>query len=437
MVRNQLRVLALLLFLVVAPAIRDDAAAGKPAPGEARPATQSILDKHPITLADLFRLAELNNPTLAAARSAVQARAGRARQAGLYPNPTLGFEVEELSTSEPELRKEKVSLVQPFVLTRRRGNAVAAARAEQDAAAHAFEQARRDVFRRIHTLWAEQLHFREATPVFEELFRVANRTLEIAETRFEARAAPEAQVTKALLEVYDLELAQQQLEREKIRSVAELAAVFGGVRVPCDRLSGTLSTNDLTTSLRTLSEHLTRHPAIRAAEKGVAAAEARLREARAARIPDLGLSVAYGKSRPNAEGFVEFGVSVPLPIFDRNQGRVAESQSLVAQAEHHARFVASQLEVALAAAHARYQVTRDQLAAVHDRIQPAAERGLAQAQEGYRVGRLPFLELLDAQRTLSAVRQRTLELRRDVVVAGAEIMSLAGTGPYGETGEER
>lgn len=428
---RKLFVFSLLLLFAIALGAPAQEAAGREAEKEIR----STLEKEEITLADLFRLAELANPTLAAAESAVWAKAGRARQAGLYPNPAIEFEVEELSTSDPSDRKDKVSLVQPLILGGRRGAAVAAARAEQEVAAQTFLDARRNVFRRIHALWAEQLYFREASSAFEELLGVANHTLGIAQTRFDARAAPESQVTKALLEVYELEVAQQQLAQEQAIGSAELLSLLGGIGVPLDRLVGELHADDISEGELLRTTDLDDHPALHAAQRKIDAAESSLRKARAARIPDLGIFFGYGRYRATDEGFVEAGLSVPLPIFNRNQGRVAETQSLVAQAHDRARIVHNDLKLTLEVAQQRYLTAREQLRATVSRIVPAADRGLTQAQEGYRVGHLPFLELVDAQRTLANVRLQTLELRKDLTVAEAELMSLIGTGPYGETGE--
>jgi cobalt-zinc-cadmium efflux system outer membrane protein len=419
-----------LLFLATQVAANDGL------PGQvAQQRVDSILSKQRITLADLFRIADLENPALAAARSSVKAKAGQARQAGLYPNPTLEFEVEELSTDDPEIRKDKVSLEQQLIISGRRGNAVAAARADQEAAANDLEQTQRDIYRRVHSLWAEQLYFRETDGVVGGLLEVARQTLEIAETRFEARAAPEVHVTKALLEVYELETAQQRLTSERARAAAELIALLGGTHIPFERLVGTLDPDSL--APQAIGGDVSQHPAARAAASRVEAAEAALREAKSERVPDLGLFVSYGRSRPDGNGFLEAGLSLPIPLFNRNQGNVAESHALVAEAQNRMRTIENDFQVTFAAATASYEAIRVELDASDDHIQPAAERGLTQAQEGYRVGRVPFLELIDAQRTFSSIRLRNLELRKDLVIVEAELLSLTGTGPYGETGEEQ
>ncbi len=395
----------------------------------------AILAQPEIGLADLFRLAELANPELAIARSDIEAQAGRARQAGLYPNPELALGVEEMSVDDPEQRKTKLVLAQPLVLGGRRGAAVESAQAALAATTQQARTARREALSHVHKLWAEQIHFREADQAFVDLTQAADRTLEIARARFEAKAGPESHVTRALLEVYELELARQNLVREQARSTAMLSALLGGVKVPAERLGGSLDPDAIEAHLPPDVEvELGEHPALQAARFGITAADAAVGTAEKERIPDLTVVLGYGSFEPGLGNYVEAGVALPLPLFNRNQGRVAETRALAARARHEARIVAGELDVTLATAQLRHRQAHDQLETVSERIAPAAERGLAQAQEAYRSGRLMFLELVDAQRIFTDVRLRTLELRRDLAMSEADLMSLLGAGPYADPG---
>ncbi len=397
-----------------------------------------ILARPEIGLADLFRMAELANPDLALARIEVQARTGRMRQAGLYPNPELAFEVEEMSVDDPSFNKQKVGLSQALLIGGRRGAAVDAARAEVDQATEYALRARRMALGGIHKWWADQIHFREVEEVFDMLMAEAERNLAIAQARFEAKAVPEAHVTRAMLEVYDLEVARQEFERRRARSTAEMKVLLGGIELPVDRLTGSLDPNPDTDHLLPDTEaDMDDHPSLQAARLGVEAAEAMLTAAKKERIPDLNLFVAYGSARPDEGNFVEGGISLPLPIFHRNQGRVAETASQVARARHLERMAGQELEVALATARLNHRTAHEQMDQLAERITPAAERALDQAQEAYRSGRLMFLELVDAQRTFKDVLLRTMELRRDLALAEADLMSLLGIGPYADNGEER
>jgi len=297
---------------------------------------------------------------------------------------------------------------------------------------------RRNALGQVHKWWADQLHFREANVAFDKLLAEAERNLAIARTRFEARAAPESHVTRAMLERYDLVLARQELEREQVRSTAEMKVIFGGVEVPLDRLAGSLDTGRQTAGLAPGNTAQTgEHPALRAARLGVAAAEAMLVTAQKERIPDLKLFVAYGRARPDNGNFVEGGVSFPLPIFHRNQGRVFETASLVTRARHEERIVAYEFEAALSIAFVTYRTVHGQMLQLTEQIAPAAERSLAQSRDAYRAGRLMFMELVDAQRSFNEVLLRKLELRRDLTLAEADLMSLRGTGPYADIGEKQ
>ncbi len=404
---------------------------------DVRPEIAEILTQPEIGLTDLFRVAELANPDLALARIEVQTRAGRLRQVGLFTNPELSLAIAERSVDNPSFHKQKVELSQTLLIGGRRGAAVRAARAEVDQATEQTLRARRDALRRVHGWWTDQIHLREVDAALADLMTEAERTLAIARTRFEAKAAPESHVTRAMLEVYDLTAVRQEFERKRVLGVGEMKVVFGGLEVPTSHLVGSLEPDPNDAHLHQESvAPVGDHPALRAAQLGVEAAEAMLVTARRERVPDLNLFVAYGRARPDEGNFVEGGISVPLPLFQRNQGRIVETASLVAKARQEERIAAFELEVALSSARLTHRTTSQQLAQLTEQIRPAAERSLTQAQEAYRVGHLMFLELVDAQRTYNDVLLRTMALRRDLALAAADLMSLLGTGLYADNGEK-
>jgi outer membrane protein, heavy metal efflux system len=405
---------------------------------DARGEIAEILAQPSIGLDDLFLIAELANPDLAMARLDVSARAGRLRQAGLYPNPELSFSVDERSLENPVSEKRKVELSQALPIGGRHGAAVQAARAEVDRAREVAIQKRREILGRVHRWWVDQIHFREIGTEIDALTAEAERTLEIARARFDVKAAPEAHVTRAMLEVYDLETARQELESRRVWSAAEAKVLLGGVEVPTDRLRGSLDPGDSTAGpAYGAATGLDAHPTLRAARYGVEAAEAELATARKERVPDLNVFVAYGSARPDEDDFVEGGISLSLPLFDRNQGRIAETATRVARAHHEERLAVNELSASLSSARSNRRSANEQLDRLLGEIVPAAERSLAQTREAYRTGRLAFLDLVDAQRTYKDVRQRILSLRRDLALAEADLMGLLGAGPYADEGEER
>lgn len=399
---------------------------------------ESLLAKEEISWPDLVRLAELTNPDLSAAQHLVKSEAARAHQAGAYPNPTLGLDIGEMSTRDTDDRKEKISLVQPLVIGGRRSAAVQMAKADHEAAINEALLVRRQVLVRLRTLWLEELHYREAEAAYGELLDLANRSLHLAQKRFDKRAIPESQVTRALLDVYELEVGQQNLALQKVHVQTQLKVILGGASIPVERLTcldaDQLLDDELLGPQGMASEsgqYLGNHPAFLAAHRTVESAEASLDQARAQRLPDVDVFLAYGRNRGADENFVEAGISLPLPLFDRSQGLIASRQSQVSRAQAQALRVDQQLQSELVLAQHKYQAIRAQLEVSVNRILPAAERGLEQAQTGYGVGRVPFLELMDAQRLHASARLRSIELHRETAMAKAQLMSLAGLGLYG------
>jgi outer membrane protein, heavy metal efflux system len=420
-----LMVFMLMLFCVVGPVLGD-------------PQTQKhekkaleidfLLAKKEITWGDIVRLAELTSPILSAAKNDVGVQAAWVEQAAAYPNPTIGLDIGEMSISDPDDRKEKLSLVQSLIVGGRRGARMEAAQANHEIAINQALDIRRDVTLSLRTMWLEEFHYRKLDAALLDLLALANSTLDIARTRFEAKAAPESQVTRALLDVYRLEVQRQEYSLARLESQAELMALLGGVDIPMERFSDLGDSFPEVMADLLQMQTITDHPAQLAALLGVDSAKANLHRVKAERIPDLDIFVAYGRNHGADDNFLETGISLPFPLFDRSHGLIAAHKAEVALAWDQAQLVDNKLQNQLAVARHRYLNARDQLEVVAGRILPAAERGLEQAQQGYRVGRVQFLELMDAQSTLGTVRLRSIELNREMARAEAQLMSLAGAG---------
>lgn len=385
----------------------------------------------PITLADLLAVAEAHNPTLAAARSEVGIAAGQVWQASLYPNPFL----EVLSDEVPfesgfDQAISTVSVVQPIVLGDRLRAATDAAEAEQAASRARVELRVREIFGEIAQLHARLLAIRQADSLYGELAELGGQTLGMARTRFEARAAPETEVIRPQIELYQIDIARTRLATERTAAVQQLSLLLGGIHVDAGRLSGAVPERPAAIDLEALSTSLRdRHPAIVIADRDIDAATARLRRIKAERVPDLDVRVGAGYQGEFDEGIFEVGVGLPLPLWDNRQGDILSARYDLMRARQQRAATENDLLRRLAEVHGEYEAARAQLGTVRDQIVPAAVRSYEQTQEAYRGGRAAFLELLDAQRTLTEARATLIELSGGAAAARARIMQIAGSEP--------
>jgi len=414
------------VFAVAVPTLAADDRHASDVP----PEVAAILGQNRIELPDLFRLAELTSPTLAAARAEVAAGAGRLRRVGAYANPTIGFGIEEASVEDFSDRKEMVEIVQPILLGGRRGPAKATLSAELAATELLLDDVRRDVRGRAHALLIEISYNGTRSDAVTELIAEASRTYEIARRRFEARAVPESHATRALLSRYELELASDRADAERLSAVEQLSALLGGLDVRADQLAAPPLLEEEPDTPLLIERLLTTHPRIAAAHLEIDAAEARHRWVRVRRLPDFDLRAAYGRQVSLDERFIEAGIGIRLPLFDRNQGEVEEALAEVRRANQRAHEAERDLVAQLTVASRRRSLAAQQLTSLRETLEPAAARGLSQARAAYQGGALSFFELLDAQQTYARVRTQTLEIERDLNRATAELSGLAGLGPY-------
>jgi len=380
------------------------------------------------SLSQLLEAAELGNPRIEAARHSAGAAAGRAWQAELYPNPTLEFEAEGVPAGSPGLERSEntVSLTQPLIVGGRRSAAIAAARAAGDARSLTLEQTRRDVAAETRRVWTDLLYLQGAAALTSDLVTAARSTHEIASTRLEARATPESEVLKAQVEVDRLELRLRRLGRDRHAALQRLASLVGLEQVALVRLSGQLPRELPVLEFSALVGRLVEHPGLLAAKTRTRAALRQVDLAEAQRIPDLGLRFAYGRNNSSDQQILEGGISIPLPLFNRNQGRIHSAQQVAKQRQRSAEAMERRLHADLASALADYGSARDAAATHREQIVPAAERAFTLVREGYRAGRAGFLDLLDAQRTLAQVRLSELTALRDAHRALSRLTQLTG-----------
>lgn len=234
------------------------------------------------------------------------------------------------------------------------------------------------------------------------------------------------------------ETARAQLaDLERGRAQAENALTLLVGKEPADLPPGRrLSEQDLPLDLAVdvPSEILLRRPDVRAAEQKLIAANANIGAARAAFLPRIGLSLAFGTASRTLSGLFDSGTgawsfapSLVQPLFDagRTQAGVdlAGARKVIAVAEYEKIIQQAFREVA------DLLVARDKLAE-QLRAQEAAEKSqnerLRLVDARYRAGASSYLEVLDAQRDTFAASQGTVQLRRALLVSAAQLYKALG-----------
>jgi len=143
--------------------------------------------------------------------------------------------------------------------------------------------------------------------------------------------------------------------------------------------------------------------------------------AKAERIPDVRVEALYRRLEASKENAFDIGLMIPLPLFDRNQGRLREARAEVAAAEARSRSTQNALRVRLHDAHAQLTTALANSRALNADVLPRADLVLKATEARFAAGDIGLAELLPVRRDWAAVRLTYLESLRDVMQAWAQV----------------
>lgn len=388
---------------------------------------QTDLPTTGITLAALLGRAEQLNPLLRSARASTGIAAGQAWQAGLYPNPSASVTSSEIGV-EHDSANTILGVTQPIVI----GGRIRAAKASADAVEAArfaeVDRVRRTVFGNVAELHARVQELSAQLELIEELVSIGQQTLDIAETRFEARVVSEPDVIRPRVELHQLRADQQRIARELTAAETRLGLMLNTDPISAGRLVPHLSTAPAALDEGRLQMAVEAgHPALIVADREIDAAKAAMNRIRAERVPDLNLTAGIGYSQESDQAIAEIGIGAELPLWDRRQGDLMSARFELMKRRQDKAATRNRLLSDLAHATGGYGAARAQLRVIRNDVVPDAQRAFDLIDESYRAGRASFIDLLDAQRTMMQSRRTLIELAGRAAVARARIAAICGT----------
>jgi cobalt-zinc-cadmium efflux system outer membrane protein len=434
MVNRFALLLALALAACGAPASLDlpafDAAERRfvePPPPDRTSRIQRLLGKDEITLEEALFIADALNPELEIARKSVDLAAAAIWDARLFPNPSARVGIEEFKTGESlNDSKRTLGIVVPVVVGGRLGAATAVAAKDRDIAAVQYVWKRREILTAVRRAFVEVLSAQRRVALVRETRDIAKTLDGVAQTRFEAQAIPEMELLKASVNLATAETELAQAVKTEAVAVKVLQVALGDAAFPRAKFAGELHTRFTIPSFDALQgQVLGAHPILEAAMKGVEAADLQRALAQAERCPDPEFELAIGKDADN-DTILEGGFTVPIPLFNRNQGRIAAAEIRRRQAELQLRAVRNDLSLRLTDAYLSLSTAQERATTYRELILPKAQKALSQTDEGYKQGKFSYLDVLDAQRTLLEARSSYVAALTDLNLAAAELEKLSG-----------
>ena len=379
-----------------------------------------------VGLPDLIGLTLERNPRLAQVTWATETARGRAIQAGLYPNPTLSVTGDELGDRQgPGGIWTAPYFSQEIVTGNKLGLSKAAAHKEVDQATLTVVSERYRIFTDVRQNFFEVVTLQRRAEILGELIGLAEKSVENADKLLKAKEGSELDVVQ--LEV-DLERYRADLEatnRTLPAAFRRLAASVGVQDLPDTAVVGDLDLPLPDYDLERLRVYvLGIHPELRSAQVGVERAQLVLKRATVEPIPNVTVGTGYVRQNQNKSNDWVIAASIPVPLWNRNQGNIFAAKAQVGEAINEVGRVQNDLVGRLASSFSTYAAARKRAEKYKSTILPKAEQSYQLSLKAYQGGQFEYLRVLQAQRAVAEARLEYLRSLSEKWRAASEIAGL-------------
>lgn len=378
-----------------------------------------------ITLEELESIALASNPSIARAASLVNAARGRALQAGLGPNPEVGINLQQLGSDglaeqygvmigQEYVRRPKLELNRAVVLHE-------VSRLTQQLAAQ-----KQRVLTDVQIAYIRALRAERQIELTKLLVQLGELGVRVANELLTAQEVGRTDLLQAELEVESAEILLQNAQNRRLAVWRSLSSVVGQPLQP-QPLQGDLADSDQELQFDQALERLrVNSPEIAAVLAEIQRARCNLSRQIVEPLPNVTVQGLINWRDNGAGGDANGGitVSLPIPIWNRNQGGIREARHRLAAAERKLGQTELLFQERLAPVFERYRNAFQQVDRYANRILPKAEETLELTREIYELGEISFINLLTVQRTYANNQLAFLNALEQWRVAEAEITGM-------------
>ncbi len=380
----------------------------------------------PLTLPRAIELALGANPGLAAARREVDAAQAQVEQAGTRPNPELSYLLED---TRAQTRTQTLQVNLPLELGGKRAARIGAAERGRDVAGTEAAERRAELRAQVTAAFFEALAAQQRAALAGDSVRLARQATDAVAKRVLAGKVSPVEETKARVAEGSVRMELAQAQGGWRAAAAKLAGLLGAGPPVIEQVEGEIGALPAAPDADALRRRLATAPPLLRAEQEVARRQALIEVERGKQTPDVTVSVGLKRAAELQRNQAVVGVSVPIPLFDRNQGHLREALVRAEKARDELAATRLRLESELMQARGRLGAAREEVAILKAEVLPGAQRAYEAAGTGFQFGKFGFLDVLDAQRTWFAVQAQYIKASAAAHQAASEIDRVLGDAP--------
>lgn len=378
-----------------------------------------------LNLAAAINLALAFNPELSAAANELRAVEGTVVQAGILPNPDISTLVED--TQNKTTRTTTVQINQLIELGGKRAARIASAERARDVATADLAAKRLDVRATVVGSFFDVLVAQERVRQVEDLLNLAQRATQAASRRVIAGKISPVEETKARVAEAAARVEMNQAKGDLITARNRLAATWGSTAPRFEQAEGKTDILPEVFPAEEIGQRLNNSPVLVRARHEADRFAALADVERSRQIPNVTISVGSKRAEDLGRDQTIVGVSIPFPIFDRNQGNLLEALRRADKARDDLSATEIRLSTAIAQNQERLKALVVEAQTLQSEILPGARSAYEAASKGFELGKFSFLEVLDAQRTFFQARAQYLRSLSEAHRTAAELERVLGS----------
>ncbi len=376
-----------------------------------------------LSLQQALDLALAAHPEIAVALRELDAIDGMKTQATARPNPSISTSIQDTRSAT---RETTLQINQEFELGNKRQARIEAAESFYSKATAELENKKADIHANVVAAFYEVLAAQERLSLAKSSVEIAELARDAASKRVKAGKSSPVEETKSGIAESTARIALVQATGQLVTSRKRLAALWGNPLPVFENARGQVAVIPQMATLSELSAMLESAPAVRIAQMEIDAREAATRIERSKGIPNITMTAGVANNQELGLNQAILGLSIPIPLFDRNQGNLHEAVSRKYKAQDELLALKSHLSVSLASQYERLDTARQAVASLETEILPGAQSAFDAANKGFSAGKFNFLDVLDAQRTLFHAQSQYIEMLLEAHQAVAEIERILG-----------
>jgi cobalt-zinc-cadmium efflux system outer membrane protein len=381
-------------------------------------------------LQDALALALARHPQLGIYPYDLRAADALILQAGLRPNPELSVEIEDVGGRGErrgfDAAQTTIGISQPVELGGKWTKRTRVASLDKELVQWDYRATRLDVMREARRAFFMVLAAQERLALSERLLELSLQAQTAVAQRVKAGKDSPVEELRADVVFSESRIERQNAQKALVAARHALAATWGSRAPVFEKVQGDFYKTSEPLPLAQMMAATAANPDLARWQTEEDRRRAALQLEKARAVPDIAVVGGVRRYEDTDDGAFVLGLTVPLPLFNRNQGGILAATAELGKARRQYEAAHVRISASLSEAVSTLAAAYDQVTILHEDVLPKAQRAFEAARQGYQQGKFDYLHLLDTQRTLFQTQAQYLNSSEAYHKAQAEVQRLIG-----------